>query len=91
MPASSSYSSGRSRRAEYFGSSPYWNTAVVGRPFGSAEPENPAPVAVTVGGCVVSTELGGALIVAESVTVEVPRLVPTEVIVTAIGYVPGAA
>ena len=73
---------------EYFGSSPYWNTAVVGRPFGFAEPENPAPVAVTVGGAAVSDEPGGAVIVAESVTVELPWLVPTEVIVTATGYVP---
>ena len=34
---------------EYFGSRPYWNTAVVGRPFGFAEPENPAPVGLTDG------------------------------------------
>ena len=33
----------------YFRSRPYWNTAVVGRPFGSAEPENAAPVALTDG------------------------------------------
>ena len=33
---------------------------------------------------------GAAVIVAESFTVELPRLVPTDVIVTAIGYDPPA-
>ena len=75
---------------EYFGSSPYWNEAVVGSPSGFAEPEKPAPVAVT-DGAPVRTETGAAVIVAESVTVELPRLVPTEVIVTPTGYVPTAA
>ena len=42
---------------EYFGSSPYWKNAVVGRPSGFAEPENPAPVAPT-DGAPVRTVLG---------------------------------
>ena len=60
---------------------------MVGRPSGFAEPENPAPVGVTDGAPVV-TGVGAAVIVAESVTVELPWLVPTDVIVTPTGYVP---
>jgi hypothetical protein len=55
-----------------------------------AVPENPAPVAVTEG-VTVTTGDGGAVIVAVSFTVELPRLVPTDVIVTATGYEPPAA
>jgi hypothetical protein len=69
---------------EYFGSRPYWNEAVVGSPSGFADPEKPTPVPLT-NGAPVSTDTGEALIVAESVTVEVPKLLPTEVIATEIG------
>jgi hypothetical protein len=34
---------------KYFGSSPYWNIAVVGRPFGFADPKNAAFVLPTEG------------------------------------------
>ena len=73
----------------YFGSRPYWNTAVVASPSGFTDPEKPAPVALTVG-VPVTTGDGAAVIAAESFTVELPRLVPTDVIVTAIGYEPPA-
>ncbi len=50
---------------EYFGSSPYSKNAWVGSPLGVTEPENPAPVTLTVGAVVVTVggngfdELGG--------------------------------
>ena len=74
----------------YFGSRPYWNEAVVARPSGFTEPEKPAPVALT-DGVPVTTGVGAAVIAAESFTVELPWLVPTDVIVTATGYDPPAA
>ena len=68
----------------YFESSPYWKNAVVGRPSGLTEPVNPASVA-PIDGAPVTTDAGGAVIVAVSLTVELPWFVPTEVIVTATG------
>ena len=44
--------------AEYFGSSPYWKDAIVGRPFGFAEPENPAPPGLVTDGAPVMTGVG---------------------------------
>ena len=64
---------------------------MVGRPPGFAEPENPAPVAADRRRARRHTGPGRRLIVAESVTVELPWLVPTDVIVTPTGYVPPLA
>ena len=75
----------------YFGSSPYWKDAVVGSPLGFTEPVNAAVVPPIDGGAPVDTGVGGEVIVAESLTVELPWLVPTAVIVTATGNVPAPA
>ena len=74
----------------YFGSRPYWKDAAVGRPFGFADPEKAAPVAVTDGAAVVPGA-GAEVIVAEVVADALLGLLPRRLIVTLIGYVPAVA
>jgi hypothetical protein len=66
---------------EYLGSSPYWNTAVVGRPPGLTEPENPAEPPPTLGVPVITGDGSEATITVPWATVLAPPTSEIEILV----------